>query len=234
MPVITVTGLLGSGALEIGRGVADRLNLDFVDRQILVDAAKRLGVSVDAVAERDERPTTVTERLAGLLRNFLEKSAQTGDPLSGVSGLDAILARTYTEAAVEPEEQKQEIADSDYLQTITHVIRELALKDNVVILGRGAQLILKEVPGVLHVLVLASKKTRVERFAQREGMAQDKAEKSIEEIDKGVLGFHRKFWKVDVHDPALYDLTLNLERLPLESAIELVALAAQQKKTAKA
>ncbi|MBI1885415.1 MAG: cytidylate kinase family protein [Chloroflexi bacterium] len=96
MPVITMSGTLGSGAREVGQAAAKRLKIDYVDQQLLVDAARRLGVTVSALAERDERCLTFGERLAAMLRNFLERSAAAGgDPLTGSGGLEVLLSRTY-------------------------------------------------------------------------------------------------------------------------------------------
>ena len=41
MPVITVTGLIGSGVIEIGPRISERLGIDHVDRTILAEAAKK-------------------------------------------------------------------------------------------------------------------------------------------------------------------------------------------------
>ena len=55
MPVITISGATGSGAREVGRRVAATLGIDFVDQQLMVQAARRCGVPIGAVAEHDER-----------------------------------------------------------------------------------------------------------------------------------------------------------------------------------
>lgn len=44
MPVVTISGMVGSGAREVGRLAAQGLGIDYVDQQLLVDAARRLGV----------------------------------------------------------------------------------------------------------------------------------------------------------------------------------------------
>src|SRR4030043_1441273 len=97
MAVVTVSGTMGSGAREVARLAADILAIDYVDQEILVDAAQRLGVSARVVAQRDEHVRTFGERLASLLRTFLERSAAAGigDPLMGAGGLEVLLARSY-------------------------------------------------------------------------------------------------------------------------------------------
>ena len=97
MPVITLTGLMGSGGPEIGTEVSRRLRIDYVDRMILAEAAKKIGTTVAAVAQRTERPPTIGDRISGFVRTVLERSALAGggaDPYFG-GGLDALLVREY-------------------------------------------------------------------------------------------------------------------------------------------
>jgi hypothetical protein len=75
MPIVTISGPLGARAREIGTMVAEILDIDYLDQTIIGDAAKRLGVPVDVMAQREERATTRGERFANVLRNFLEHSA---------------------------------------------------------------------------------------------------------------------------------------------------------------
>lgn len=230
MPIVTVSGTLASGAREVGQFAARLLGIDYVDRQLLVEAARRCGVPVGAMAERDERCASFRERLASLLRSFLERSAAGGEPLAGAGGLEVLLSRTYAEMAIEREEP--ELSEELYIKTVTAIIRELGARGDIVILGRGSQMILRDLPGALHVLCLAPLELRVQRLAQREGISLEEASRQVAENDRARAAFHRKFWKIDVDDPALYDLTIQTAALPYEAAAELVAAAARAKEAA--
>ncbi len=228
MPVVTISGSYGSGAREVGRLVADRLGIDYVDRELLVDAARRLGVPVESMAQRDERAATFGQRLALLLRNFLERSAVAGgDPAMGSAGLEVLLSRSYAEVAAQ--RQEQELSDALYLKTMTAIIQELGQRGDIVIIGRGGQMILAHQPGVLHVLIIAPEEVRIERYAQREGLSLEEACRQVHDGDKGRVAFHRKFWKVDVNAPNLYDLVIDTSKLSYEVTAELVATAAKAK-----
>jgi len=228
MPVVTMSGTLASGARELGQAAAQLLGIDYVDQQLLVEAAQRCGVPVNTMAERDERCAGFGERLAAMLRNFLERSAATGgDPLTGSGGLEVLLSRSYAEMAAEREEP--ELSDAVYMKTMTTIIRELGERGNIVILGRGSQMILREMPAALHVLAVAPQELRVQRLAQREGISPEDAARRIHDSDRARAAFHRKFWKVDVNDPTLYDLTLDTSRLPDDVSAELIAVAARAK-----
>lgn len=231
MPVVTLTGKLGSGAREVGETVAGLLGVDFVDQQIMVEAAQRCGVPVGAVAEHDERRGSLRERLSATLRTFLERSAASGaDPLTGATGLETLLSRTYAEMAAHEEPQ---VSDRLYLETVTAIIRELTQRGDIVVLGRGSQMILRDLPGALHVLCVAPKELRVRRLAQREGLSLQEAGRRLLEGDRARCAFYKKFWKVEVEDPYLYDLTVETSRLGIELAAELVASAARAKAAAR-
>lgn len=230
MPVVTMSGTIASGAREIGQAAASLLGTDYVDQQLLVDAARRLGVPIDVMADHDERCSSLGERLAGVLRGFLERSAAAGDPLTGASGLEVVLGRTYAELTLEREEPQ--VSDSLYMKTMTAIIRDLGERGDIVVLGRGSQMILRDLPGALHVLTLAPAELRIERLANREGISQEEAERRLKDSDRGRVAFYRKFWKVDVNDSTLYDITFETSRLTYEAGAELVAAAARARAAA--
>ncbi|MEX0799642.1 MAG: cytidylate kinase-like family protein [Dehalococcoidia bacterium] len=223
MSVVTMSGTIASGAREIGRAAASLLEIDYVDQQLLVDAARRLGVPVDVMAGHDERCSSFGQRLSHLLRGFLERSAAAGDPMTGAGGLEMLLGRTYADLSVERVEP--EVTDSLYMKTITVILRELGDRGDIVVLGRGSQMILRELPGALHVLTLAPRELRVQRLAEREGVTEAEAAKRVDDSDKARGAFYHKFWKVDVSDPRLYDLAIETSHLSFEAGAELVAAA---------
>ena len=227
MAVPTVWRQVGAGAFEIGRLAAQQLQIDYVDQEILVEAARELGVPVESVVSHDERTASIGERLAHTLRHFLERSAAAGatDPMLGSSGLDVVLGRTYSEAAAESHE---DVSDERYISTLTQVVRGLARHDNVLIIGRGSQVILQDRPQTIHALLVAPLADRIRRIAERNSVSEEEAAKLVHEGDKGRVSFHRKFFKVDVDDPALYHLTLNTARLGAEEAAGLIGDAARR------
>jgi len=231
MPIITVSGGLGSGAKDIAQAAAQALGLDYVDQEILVEAAQRLGVSVSAVERHDERPSSMGERIGSVLRTMMERSAAAGatDPVTG-GGLELVLARTYGEAAELPSDAPRgQLDDESYLRTLTAVIRGVAARGNVVILGRGGQAILQHEPEAVHVYVTASRRERIEAVMRRDGMNEQEAERRVKQSDHNRQAFHRRFFKVDVENPCLYDLMIHAGRVSPAAAVGLVALAAQDR-----
>jgi cytidylate kinase len=227
MPVVTMTGTIASGAREVGPIVAEILGTDFVDQQIMASAAARCGVALDDVVERDEQRASLRKRLGDAIGSILERSAASGgDPMMGSSGLEAVLAQTYTDMA---QEQEKPFSDEVYIQTVSAIVRELSESGSIVILGRGSQMILKGHPRATHVLCIAPAELRAQRLAERESIGLEEARHRMEKSDKGRAAFYKKFWKVDVEDPKLYDLTVDTSKVTFGVAAEIVATAARGK-----
>lgn len=232
MTVITVSGSLASGAREIAQAVAHELKLDYVDQEIMVEAARELGVSVSAVESRDERASSIGERMAAVMRNLMERSAAAGaaDPLSGGGGgLEMVLARSYGEAVELPSDPRQgQLDDERYIKTLCSVIKGLAARGNVVMLGRGSQAILQHEPETMHVYVAAPREYRIAALAERDGISPQDAEKRIKQSDHNRQEFHRKYFKVDADSPHLYDLGINAARTKPDVAARMIAIAAKE------
>jgi cytidylate kinase len=105
----------------------------------------------------------------------------------------------------------------------------LAASGQIVIVGRGSQMILREVPQALHVLCLASPEVRSQRVAERDEVSIEEARRLTAESDQARDAFFRKFWKIDVEDARLYDVTVETFRLGFEEAAEVVVSAARMK-----
>jgi cytidylate kinase len=137
--------------------------------------------------------------------------------------LDVVLSRTYAEAAAG---ESEELSDERYISALTALIRDLAAHNDVVIIGRGSQAILAETPDVLHVLLVAPLRHRIESLAGREGTSKEAAMKREHDGAKSRSAFHRKFFGIDVNDSSSYHLTFNTARLTQDEITGLIAFAA--------
>jgi cytidylate kinase len=113
-----------------------------------------------------------------------------------------------------------------YLDMIQTIIYEYARADDVVILGRGATVLLSDVPSALHVNTFAPFERRVEVVMGREGISRLLAEQIVRESDQDRAGYMRYLFDRDWMDPLLYDLMINTAVVTREQACELIAAAA--------
>ena len=224
MPVVTISAQFGAGAREVGQLLADHLDLDYVDHAVLVEAAQALGVSVSSVEARDERADSLGQRLIGFLERALERSVGGvgGDPFIGAGTLEMMLSQTYQDVTYEGRAVRVE--EKTHLDTLTRVITDIADRGNVVVIGRGGQMILRGRPEAVHLQMIADLDVRIRRVQEWESLSEDDARTRILEFRKNRQRFHQRFWRVDVWDPRLYDAVLNTTNLSFEDT---AAVAAQ-------
>jgi cytidylate kinase len=138
-----------------------------------------------------------------------------------------VLARTYGEAAELPSDAgRGQLDDDRYIKTLTSVIKGVAGRGNVVILGRGAQAILQHDAATLHVYVAAPRQQRIATLVEREGMTAHDAEHRIKQRDQHRQAFYHRYFKVDADSPQLYDLGINAGRVRIDVAAKMIAVAA--------
>jgi cytidylate kinase len=116
-----------------------------------------------------------------------------------------------------------------YLDMMQTIIYQYARADDVVILARGATVLLSDVPSALHVNVFAPFERRVEVVMGREDIARPIAEQIVRESDQDRAGYMRYLFDHDWMDPLLYDVMINTHAITREHARELIVQAARAK-----
>ncbi len=109
----------------------------------------------------------------------------------------------------------------NFLHFIQMAIYDLA-KRNVVIVGRGGQVILKDLPGTLHVKIFAPSNVRLRRLIEGERVDEKQASLMIRQNDHDSSGYIKSFFNADWDDPRLYDLLINTEKLSVETGVKLI------------
>ena len=228
MPVVTIDGHVGSGGIEVGTLVAHHLNADYLDRQIFVEAAKRVGSTVKVLTEKEQRVLRLKHHIGRFLQTMLERSAISGaggDPYFGPD-MYTILSEKYTDLTDEPITEARQLDDNRFIEVTSAVIKDLAEDGNVVIMGRGANMILRDRADVFKVGLTAPMEMKINTVMEREHFDKDEAEKFVTEMEKARLTYFRKFFKVQPDDPTLYHLFLNMEFMSVKSAAEIISHAA--------
>jgi cytidylate kinase len=202
MPVITIRGQLGSGAPEIGRQVADRLHIDYVDREIIAQVAVKLHRREQDVIAKETPPSN----LLGRISEALERSSGFGDGFTGA----------YLPVWQIP------LDDIRYFEALESVVRNLVQSQSLVIRGRGSQFILRDHPGTLHILVVAPMEVRVNRVMEDLNVDEENANQEIARHDNSRREFIKRYFKAELEDPVHYDLVINTGRFSFESGASIV------------
>lgn len=108
---------------------------------------------------------------------------------------------------------------------IEAVVYELAAKDNVLIVGRGAQIILKDIPRTLHVRIIAPYADRVRRVMKQLGCEEKNARRIVHQNDRDSSGYISTYFDADLDDKYLYDLVINTRAITMNSGVEMITRA---------
>ncbi len=116
-------------------------------------------------------------------------------------------------------------ASSKPVQETTETILRLGEMGNVVLVGRGANVVLGHLPQAFHVRLVASLESRVAHVAEARELSKKAARAWVEAEDKARRRFIRRYFQVDVADPLLYNLVVNVDRVPIDEAARVVGEA---------
>jgi cytidylate kinase len=112
-----------------------------------------------------------------------------------------------------------------YLTFFQEALCEAAEKDNIIYLGHAAHLLLRDISHVFRIRLIAPPSYRIQTLIDREGMTKKQAEDYIGEVDAQRRAWTLLLYGVDWLSPSLYDLTINLETMNMDSAVEIAAAA---------
>jgi cytidylate kinase len=113
-----------------------------------------------------------------------------------------------------------------YLAFVQEALCERAKGDRVIYHGNAGHLLLSGISHVLCVRLIAPPAYRVAVVMERQQLKREDAIRYIEQMDRQRQSWTRYLYGVDWLDPSLYDLTVNLQTLAVEGAVEVVAAAA--------
>ncbi len=109
-----------------------------------------------------------------------------------------------------------------YLHFLKTAIYEFAGTGSALIVGRGAQVVLAGIPGVLKIQVTAPIQVRRERLMKRHEIDENQALAMIRQSDRERSGFHRFFFNVEWDSPDLYDLVINTREMEADTAVTMI------------
>ncbi|MFH1723308.1 MAG: cytidylate kinase-like family protein [Elusimicrobiota bacterium] len=113
-----------------------------------------------------------------------------------------------------------------YLLAIQSALVARARKGSYIYHGHAGHLLLKGLPQVLKVRLIAPVDIRIKMLRETlEGMTVEEAQRHIDQVDRKRMEWTRFLYGVDWQDASLYDIVLNLATITVEGACDLVARA---------
>ncbi len=114
-----------------------------------------------------------------------------------------------------------------YLKCLTASILEHAPEGNLVYHGYAGHLLLRGLPNVLRIRVIADLEFRLQAAMKEKNFSRNQALEYIENRDKEREKWTHFLYGLDWQDPALYDLVFNLEHISIENACEVIVCRIQ-------
>jgi cytidylate kinase len=118
----------------------------------------------------------------------------------------------------------QRFTSTTYVHGLVQLLLLAAHHGNVVVVGRGAQFILPHNRG-LSVRILAPFDCRVEHVIAQRDLSLKEARRMVEESDRQREAFVKQHFNRCATDPHVYDLVINVDKLRLDEAAELIVAA---------
>lgn len=194
--VITIARQYGSGGRTIGQMLADKLGVEFYDKDIIRMVSEESGVSEGLFSRVDEH-------FSAKAPLFRKNSVYTGEVLSP--------------------NDKDFTSDENLFALQAKFIEELARKESCVVIGRCSNYVLRNQPNVLSVFIHAPHDFRMEKSLEKIGGGEKEVEKFLQKDDKRKQEFCKRFTGWDWQDATRYDLCLNSEKLGYEECVNVIA-----------
>lgn len=224
MPAVTIAGLPGSGADAVGAEIARATGGRLMDEEITKKMCQLLGRTLGEVQVVESSVRSAWSRSIKALLAPWERFGLYEASYDWVGSWP-------TSGYFEPHEY---LTKGEYLDGLRRTIRELASEPKAVLHGHGSHLFFPPNVASLHVFVGASDDARRERIAAREGLSLRNAARWLKRADRATLAVYRHLFGAELLDMGRYDLTLNLDRLSVESAARTVAGALEGRSREKA
>lgn len=190
--IITIARQFGSGGHEVGERLSERLQIPLYDRSLVEMAAEKMGISPISVEEVDETA----------LHSFLATYRIPKQP-NDVTGYGLPLN------------------DSTYL-TQTAIIEALAKEGPCIIVGRCADYILRDHPGLIDIFLCADMEDRIARIMERYSLPRKDAASAVRHTDSRRRNYYENYTKQAWGSSESHQMLFNVSRLGIPRVVDIL------------
>lgn len=193
--IITIGRQFGSGGRAIGEKLSKRLGVAFYDKELISIAAKESGMDPEIFDNVDEKAAnSLLYSLSMGLYNF-------GSGFSAMGDLPV----------------------NDQLYVLQHkIIKEIAEKENCVIVGRCADYVLRENSNCVNIFIYADMEYRKREAVKKHGIDEVRAEHIITKTDKSRANYYSFYSGQKWGMAENYDLCINSSKLSEDAIVDLI------------
>ncbi len=192
--VITIARGFGSGGKTIGRLLAERLDIDYYDNDLIRLASEESGINIELFGKADERVKT------NLFKRY---------------------NRSYGNKLIPPDSDEF-VSNDNLFNYQAKIIRELAEKQNCIIIGRCGDYILKDNPKVIRLFVYADRKTCIKNVTDMYGVNPKEAYERIVSLDRARSAYYKYYTGNNWEDVNNYDLCINTSKIGFDKAVDII------------
>jgi cytidylate kinase len=116
-------------------------------------------------------------------------------------------------------------AKGPFVAYIRAALLRQAQKDNLVYHGLGGHFLLKGIPHVLKVRIIADLEDRVQEEMKRENISAEEARRILVKDDEERRKWSKSLYGIDTWDPSLYDLVIKIKCITVDGAVDIIKCA---------
>ncbi len=191
--IITISRQFGSGGREIGKLLAERLNIPFYDKELIELASKNSGID-ERVFKSEGEETGRMYQVLGAIGYAL------GSPAGGI--------------------YEYSINDQLYLVQ-ANIVEQVANEGPCVIVGRCADYVLEDRDDVLNIYLCADMDERLRRVID-EYHVEDADENMLRKVDKRRSNYYQYYTDRIWGKAENYDLCINTGKFDKETVVEMI------------
>lgn len=187
---------MGSGGRQLGHILAERLGIEFYDKELLLEAAKQSGLSPEFFERNDERRPHFISGIFSFTMGINPGAAFAGST---------------------------SISDDALYKAQCDFIHSIASKGPCVIVGRTADYVLRDLDCVVNVFVHADAEDCARRIMERQPeLKREQALRLVEKTNKLRSGYYNFYTDKQWGDSSGYDLTLNSSTMDLDDIADII------------
>jgi CMP/dCMP kinase len=212
MSVITISRQYGSGGDEIALRVYETLRYRYFDKRMLSQLIRQEHLTPEQIVDYHEDNYMV--------RSFLDK-------LRGYRPSPPNLRPREASTFGRAGETVEPVDENMMIWLVDAAIQAAYAEGNIVIVGRGGQVILHDKPGVLHVRIEAPLADRIKRVCVAEKMSESNARQVLAQHDSSAADYLKRFYHANWADPLLYHMVINTGHWTPGMGVRLIIEAAR-------
>ena len=195
--IITINRECGSGGGEIARLLGEKLGFKVYGRTVLEAVAKHFGTTLEEMDRIKAQKTSWWSEFCSFYQQF------------GAAG--------YTPGAIADPTPKSVYYAEERL------LRELAEKENCIIVGRAGFNIFRNDPNALHILITAKRDARIARIARKQNLSTEEAAKVVDSVDKARDNFVQTVADTSRYDARNYNFVFDVTGMEPETVASFLA-----------